>query len=46
MEKERVIQQLANKRLNDSSSKIAPVCNHKKLKLGEYEYLKDKVEDM
>ena len=47
MEKEKVIQQLAGKRLNDASNKgTAPVCNHRKLKLGEYEYMKDKVEDL
>ena len=25
---------------------MVPACNHKKLKLGEYEYLKDRVSDL
>ena len=47
MEKEKVIQQLVlSMRKNGDMGLKAVTCNHKKLKLGEYQYLKDKVEDM
>jgi hypothetical protein len=30
----------------NKSTGMVPACNHKKLKLGEYEYLKDRVSDL
>lgn len=38
---------LGHRKINDISNKgIGSTCNHKKLKLGEYQYLKDRVCDL